>query len=35
MRLERPPFEPRPSRRYLFGPYLDENEEWRKFVEGW
>jgi 5-methylcytosine-specific restriction endonuclease McrA len=35
MHLRRPPFEPRPTRRYLFGPYLDGNEEWRKFIEGW
>lgn len=35
MRLHRPPFEPRPSRRYLFGHYLDENQDWRKFIEGW
>jgi hypothetical protein len=35
MRLIKPPYEPRATAVYLFGRYLNENEEWRKFIEGW
>ena len=35
MRLLRQPFEPRPTGRYLFQSYLQQNGEWEKFLEGW
>ncbi len=35
MRLLRPPFEPSPSARYLFGHYLEANSTWAKYLEGW
>jgi 5-methylcytosine-specific restriction endonuclease McrA len=35
MTLLRPPFEPVPTIRYLFGAYLREYAEWRKYLEGW
>ena len=35
MHLLRPPFEPRPTGRYLFQAYLQQNGEWEKFLEGW
>lgn len=35
MRLLRPPREPIPTAMYRFGQYLQENEEWRPFLEGW
>ena len=35
MRLLRPPFEPRPTGEYLFAPYLEQNEGWEKFLQGW
>jgi 5-methylcytosine-specific restriction endonuclease McrA len=35
MRLLHRPFEPRPTGRYLFQAYLDENEEWGEFLQGW
>ena len=35
MRLLRQPFEPRPTGRYLFQPYITENEDWDKYLEGW
>lgn len=35
MVLLRPPFEPVPTIRYLFGFYLQEYGEWRKYLEGW
>lgn len=35
MRLLRPAFEPRANSLYLFRHYLDEYNEWRKFIEGW
>jgi 5-methylcytosine-specific restriction endonuclease McrA len=35
MQLLHSPFEPRPTGRYLFQPYLAQNEEWDKFVAGW
>jgi 5-methylcytosine-specific restriction endonuclease McrA len=35
MHLLRKPFEPRPTGRYLFHAYLQQNGEWEKFLEGW
>ncbi|HHS98154.1 MAG TPA: HNH endonuclease [Chloroflexi bacterium] len=35
MKLLRKPFEPKPTARYLFGSYLQENEEWAKYIDGW
>jgi len=35
MRLLRAPVEPKPTGRYLFQPYLDQNLEWDKFLQGW
>ena len=35
MSLLRKPREPYASADYLFGHYLSENEEWRKFIVGW
>jgi len=35
MRLLREPFEPRPTADYLFGQHLQENAEWRPYIEGW
>lgn len=35
MKLLRPPFEPRPTARYLFSTYLRENQEWAKYIDGW
>jgi 5-methylcytosine-specific restriction endonuclease McrA len=35
MNLLREPFEPRPTGKYLFGAYLEGNEEWGKFLQGW
>lgn len=35
MMLLRPPFEPRPTARYLFSTYLRENQEWAKYIDGW
>ncbi len=35
MTLLRPPFEPRPTARYLFSTYLRENQEWAKYIDGW
>lgn len=35
MTLLRPPFEPVPTVGYLFGAYLREYREWRKYLEGW
>jgi 5-methylcytosine-specific restriction endonuclease McrA len=35
MRLLRPPCEPIPTAAYLFGRYLDENREWRTYIDGW
>lgn len=35
MRLLRLPFEPRPTGRYLFQSYLEQNGEWDKFLQGW
>ncbi len=35
MLLAREPFQPRVSSYYVVYPYLDAEEEWRKFVPGW
>ncbi len=35
MRLLHQPVEPKPTGRYLFETYLEENAEWTRFVEGW
>ncbi|MEA3345310.1 MAG: HNH endonuclease [Chloroflexota bacterium] len=35
MSLLRKPREPYASADYLFGRYLSDNEEWRKFIVGW
>lgn len=35
MRLLHKPVEPHASAEYLYGVYLDENEEWCKFLRGW
>lgn len=35
MSLLRKPREPKATARYLFGGYLEENQEWDSFIEGW
>ncbi len=35
MQLLRPPREPAPTALYRFGQYLQQNEDWRPFLEGW
>ena len=30
-----PPREPKPTASYLFGHYLEHNQEWRSFLKGW
>ena len=35
MALLHVPYEPRPSNLYLFGPHLEANDSWRKFLHGW
>lgn len=35
MRLLRPPREPTPTALYRLGQYLQENKDWRLFLEGW
>ncbi len=35
MRLLRPPKEPRPTAKYLFGSHLERNQDWQVFLEGW
>ncbi len=35
MQLLREPRTPRPTGTYLFQPYLDENTEWEKYLQGW
>lgn len=35
MQLIRQPYKPKATADYLFGRYAKENEEWRKFIEGW
>ena len=35
MALRRRPHEPSPTAVYVFGRHLQENEDWRQFIEGW
>jgi 5-methylcytosine-specific restriction endonuclease McrA len=35
MRLLHQPYEPKATAAYLLGGYLDDNQEWRSFIEGW
>ncbi|MBN1955983.1 MAG: HNH endonuclease [Anaerolineae bacterium] len=35
MTLLRWPSQPRATARYLFGSYLQQNEEWAKYIDGW
>jgi 5-methylcytosine-specific restriction endonuclease McrA len=35
MHLGVPPYEPRPTGRYLFQTYLNQNEDWEKYLSGW
>jgi 5-methylcytosine-specific restriction endonuclease McrA len=35
MQLLHKPSEPRATGRYLFQPYLEQNTEWDKFLQGW
>ena len=35
MPLRRRPAEPSPTAYYLFGRHLQDNEDWREFIEGW
>ncbi len=35
MRLRHPPREPQASPLYIYGSYLEQNQEWREFLEGW
>jgi 5-methylcytosine-specific restriction endonuclease McrA len=35
MSLRRLPFEPKASSYYLFGQYLEDYDEWQKFIPGW
>jgi 5-methylcytosine-specific restriction endonuclease McrA len=35
MSLLRPPFEPKPTAKYLFGRYTGGNGTWTKYLEGW
>jgi 5-methylcytosine-specific restriction endonuclease McrA len=35
MALRRRPTEPFPTASYLFSRHLQENEDWRQFIEGW
>jgi 5-methylcytosine-specific restriction endonuclease McrA len=35
MTLRRRPAEPSPTIHYLFSRHLADNEEWRKYIEGW
>ncbi len=35
MQLLHVPYEPRPTNLYLFGPHLQANQSWLKFLEGW
>ena len=35
MTLRRLPFEPKANSYYLFGQYLDANDQWEKFIPGW
>jgi 5-methylcytosine-specific restriction endonuclease McrA len=35
MTLRHPPYEPKATAMYLYSNYLDENEDWRPFLDGW
>jgi 5-methylcytosine-specific restriction endonuclease McrA len=35
MALLRPPQEPKATASYLFGRYLEQNQEWISFIQGW
>jgi 5-methylcytosine-specific restriction endonuclease McrA len=35
MTLRKRPYEPNANATYLFGQYLDENEDWLQFIKGW
>jgi 5-methylcytosine-specific restriction endonuclease McrA len=35
MQLLHQPYEPSATPSYLFGGYLEQNQEWRGFIEGW
>ena len=35
MRLLHKPVEPHATAEYLFGVYLNENEDWHQFLRGW
>ena len=35
MKLLRPPWEPKATARYIFGRYLEQNQEWDDFIQGW
>ncbi len=35
MRLLRPPFEPTPSARYLYGRQAQQYQEWARYLDGW
>lgn len=35
LQLHNRPSEPRPTAEYLFGSHLEDNQEWRPFLEGW
>lgn len=35
MTIQHLPVEPRPTATYLYGRYLDDNTEWRAFIDGW
>lgn len=35
MNLMKQPKEPRPTAIYLFGNHLDDNQDWRHYLEGW
>jgi 5-methylcytosine-specific restriction endonuclease McrA len=35
MNLQRPPREPRPNALYLYGSHLQDNQDWRRYLEGW
>jgi len=35
MQLLQGPYEPRATSRYLFGRYVEDNQGWEQFIEGW
>jgi 5-methylcytosine-specific restriction endonuclease McrA len=35
MTLRRLPYEPKANNVYLFGQYLDDNDDWQKFIPEW